>query len=168
MDIIVTIPIRSHLKKFMQLYTSVNPYRISIRDQFGRIIFNELENPTIYYYDEYKENEGYKDFNETIDVCIPSVLWQRRYKFIVTKNTVKNIDCFLHNLFKSHFRTTMFFCNNVAETKKADLIRYFLQVFNITPDDIEFDTLKKDFYRFEQSFTVKNVPSFNQQNKLKC
>lgn len=149
MDLLISIPIRPHLKKFMQFFTEVDPYRISHKDPFGRVIFAELKKPSAYY-KQFRKKEGFKSFSDNLDIVIPYDLWQRRYRFLVSEDTVKNIDSFLHHLFKSNFRLTLLFHEKVHSRKKRDKIKAYMRLLKLNEDDYEVDTLKKDFYRFSK------------------
>lgn len=163
MDIHVTIPIRPHLKKFMRFFTGVEPYRISNKDPFGRVILAELKKPSIHYH-TFKKKKQFIYLSESLEVVIPFDLWQRRYRFVVSEDTVKNIDCFLHNLFKANFRTTIHFHELVKTKKKRAKFRAYMNLFNIEEDEFDIDTLKKDFYRFAKKMTGKNVPLLTDKN----
>lgn len=164
MDFQVNIPIKPHLKKFMQYYTEVDPYKISTKDMFGRIILQELKKPTTWY------PPTTIDYKEKIDIVIPGHYYVKYNKVEVTDQTIKNVNNFLNNVFFEQFRFLIFSYQKMNDVMVSQSIRNFMELYELTEDDISFEYLKRDFYRFiekRRKKYSKNYTSFSPIKKYR-
>lgn len=154
----VVIPIRKYLKEYISTYVPVNPhYRLSMQDSIGQIILALLQKPT------YKNEPKEPDYDDSLVVVVP------RGYFVLQRMEMTNKCVFAFNLIidemmRMHFRQHMNSCALFGIEHKIAIIN-FCELYNITLDDsIEYETLKKDYYRHRQR-TEEIRPKFLPVNK---
>jgi len=147
------IPLKSYAKKFLTKIICTEPYKVSKNDVFGNFLIHELKG-SIYSIDERIKN--YPEFQDELQIIIPeSYANKYRIKGISFEN-VKAINNYIDRLFDSYFKSAMVREITKNENSKIkQLIYEFRNFYDLSEDDISYETLKKKFYRFSQNNNVK-------------
>lgn len=148
-----TIPIKSYTKKFLTKFLCTEPYTVSKNDVFGNFLIHELKG-SIYNFDDRTKNEP--EFEDALQIIIPES-YSNKYKIKgISLENIKAINNYLDRLFDSYFKSEM--AKEIKKNKQSkikDLIFEFRNFYQLTEDDISYETLKKKFYRFSKERFVK-------------
>lgn len=153
-EITITIPIRPHLKKMIGRTKKVDPFTISMGKCFySGIIYQPLLKQSIRV-----KPKDCKRFTDKLAITIPSDL-AKENRFYWDTRTLAFIDSTLSGIFED--KMFMYLDDNCFE--KGDIQKYihrFMDNYNITEDDIQYETLKKMYYRKRKTSKVKENVNF--------
>lgn len=145
----VVIPVRSYLKKFIASHASVDPFIVSLtRCHFSCIFMEPLM--------KNRPKAAFKDqihLNDSLTLRMrPSVMNEK--KFWWNSEVVMSIDYRLKSLFDQQLIDFI----NIANEKHGDMkqnIFSFMEYYQLTDDDVKWDTLWKMYYR-ARSFSTEH------------
>lgn len=157
MQIEIKIPIRSYLKKFIAYTHPVEPFALSNGKNcaYSSIFLERLGKG----FQPLKEE--YKDYNDTLTLLMNSSIC-RYNSFNITPETITHIDGKLRDLFMRQ----MFITIDLIEEKKGDIfaaIRDYMKQLDITEEDIKFETLIKNYYRYRHPYQKVEPALIKQQ-----
>lgn len=134
----VKIPIKKYLKKFIAKTHETEPFVISTgKCHFSALIMDPIKKD---YHKTFLKPDG-SDYTD-LSVMIP--LNER--KFTVDKETILRINQRL----KSMFDQQLFDMVSIYNQKKGNIfdgIQEFVDYYNISEDDLKFETIVKKYYR---------------------
>ena len=158
-EITITIPIKPHLKKMIARTKKVDPFTISMGKCFySGIIYQPLLKHSIRV-----KAKDTKKFTEQLPIVIPSDL-AKENRFTWDARTLAFIDSALSGIFED--KLFMYLDDNCFE--KGDIQTYinrFMDNYDITEDDIQYETLKKMYYRKRKSANLKDDVNFRAKQK---
>lgn len=142
----VTIPVRKYLKKFIASHSSVEPYfELKLtRCHFSALFLEPLlkTRPQA----SLKEKDHLND--ELVLRMGPSVI--REKKFWFTEETIMSVDYRLKAMFDQQLIDHVTMSNEKIGDIKVSILG-FMNYYDITEDDIPWDTLTKMYYRARYS-----------------
>lgn len=151
----VKIPVKKYLKKFIAKTHQTEPFVLSTgKCHFSALIMDPIKKD--YHKTVLKPDEGgYTD----LSVMIP--LSER--KFTVDKETILRINQRL----KSMFDQQLFDMVSMFNQKKGDMfdgIQQFVDYYNMSEDDLKFETIVKMYYRARLPEKIKKEKKTSDNN----
>lgn len=150
--ILLTIPIHYYIKKYLSKTHQVQPFfDLSLNGcHISAIILEPIDKGYINPSDRIKMKETYDDF---LTFRLNTTL-HRQTRFKIDANSVRRINKLLENKFNHEFYS---FVDNLIDHYKStgketiyqeDCIRQFISFYDLPEDYIQFETLKKRYYRY--------------------
>lgn len=142
MHISVKIPVQHFLKKFLSKKVEVSPFEIKNKCHISALLLEPLKKDYIPSKDELKNK-----FNDWIE-CEMNTTIMREKKFQLDKDVVLRIDLLLKELF---FDEMIHFVQSITSDNSIEIqeaIFKFTEYYDLQEDDIQFETLKKRYYRY--------------------
>jgi len=137
----VDIPIRGYLKKFISVSKDTEPFIVQLsKCHFSAIIYEPLKKP----YVKVGISE-FKNLDARLKVRMNSTV-MRESKFWFDVETIMCIDSRLKAMFDQQLIDFI----TIMQKKKGDIkesIFAFMEYYNLSDDDIKWDTLVKMYYR---------------------
>lgn len=136
---VVTIhfPVKPHVYKFLQKKVG-EKLIVSKKNFFGNLVLDVLSK-------KYCVLESVTD-----ELTFPadiSLRYMEDYGIYIDKNIVRKFNTQVDSLFKEEMRTFVNINNSINGMPKREAIRQFIFHYNISEDDIKFETLLKDIVR---------------------
>lgn len=157
----VNIRTKRYLKKYLQYLFNGNFYLNRSDHHIKRFLFYLLERKQVPTYD--LDNAKFA-CNDIITFKVGSDTLHR-YGWDLPKKSVIEFN----NYLEDHFREALhnYVCFRMAfNIKKKSAIEEFADVYNITPDDVDYDSLRKMEDRFRKKFHLERI--FHQNCNDKC
>lgn len=154
---ILELPIKPYLKKYLlAITTGQEPIKASRSDVFGLVVFGAIERSKTTQRMETEEADSVKismnaslqlkGFNMRSDA--PDVITIPRDKaLLIEKFVSKQFDHWLYLFIEA---------NKIAKREQKAAIFHFLAKYDITEEDITYETIKKRLYRTQKRF-AKNA-----------
>jgi hypothetical protein len=145
MEISVTIPIQHYLKKYLAKTLDVSPLQMHNRCHVTALLLEPLKKGFI----PSKEELSVK-FDDFL-TCVMNTSILRENKFHIDKDVVLRIDTLLSDKFNEDC-----FCFIDQQRSKdpnwhdQTSILEFMEYYELQDEDIQFDTIKKRYYRHRQ------------------
>lgn len=138
----LTIPVDSIVKKYLEKHYGSKKIILSNSDFIGQHLISLLKyRKKIYRYRQRVMT------NNSITFLI-SKDYSGRFGNTMSQEDVINFNDFMKGYIRSVFRQSMYFqlmhCNDIKNS-----ILLFMDRFGFTDNDIDYETLKKDYYRYE-------------------
>jgi hypothetical protein len=144
------IPMDSYKKKFLSKFIETEPfYIVSTNDVIGKVIIHEMVQPVT------KVPVLNRQYNDSLRIGIPEYYYNKYRCFVVTDQTVVSVNKFVDELFKLQLRLMVPILKEISADKITNCLFEFMDLYDLTEDDIAFETLRKYFYRFRKK-TMKN------------
>lgn len=168
----VRLPTHTYLKKFLLSYYNVDPIPIESDSWIGITLFSLLSkeyNPNPYSFRQYGDEVTFvisqflfkysgselseakvRRLNELIDSMFREIMYKSVDLTLATfplyneRRTVSKSEKSL--IYKKDYRRRIEIVMKRPEMK--DCIMNFMELHGLTEDDIKYDTLKKDYYRY--------------------
>lgn len=156
-EVTVILPVQSYLKKMIAKTNKTEPFRI----KRGMCIYSH-----IFYHSLGKQNLpvppfSNPTFNEKISILLPyEIVKESRFTF--TPSTISYVDKTLRAVFNDKFETYM--NDNCFEF--GDISKYvgvFMGNYNLDEEDLQFDSLKKRYYRIRAKNPIKDNINFRKK-----
>jgi hypothetical protein len=155
----INIPIRPYLKKWIASNKDVEPFIISLtRCHFSAIILEPLKKNRV------KTATGEKKFLTTSICCRMSSTVMRESKFWFDEDTIMIIDKRLKAMFDQQLIDFITITNKEKGDIK-DSILIFMDYYDLSEDDISWETLVKMYYRARYYVPPEKVEKINQIKK---
>lgn len=147
-DFMVTIPIHTHLKKFMSKSCEVSPhFRINLnKDHYSDLFYALLSKPC---FKQGSKSSYKKVYTDNLAICIPETL-ARENRFTISHPHVIRINEFI----RKEFYRSLFTHLDLLSPESGQIQKYifsFMNYYTITEEDITFEALKKAYYRHRTS-----------------
>jgi hypothetical protein len=142
MYISVKIPVQHFLKKFVARKMEVSPFQIQNKCHISALFLEPMKKDYMPTREELKAK-----FNDWIE-CQMNTSIIKEKKFQIDKDVVLRIDSLLKELF---FDEMVHFVSSLTESQAVliqDAIFQFMNYYDLIDDDIQFETLKKHYYRY--------------------
>ena len=143
MEVIIQLPIRTYLKKFLAKHNEIYPFVLApSKCHISAVILESLSVP------DHVKWEHAHQLNDTIEIVFNSEILQT-HDFTLSNDRLKKVDQYLRSIFLHTFGPSV----SLRYEQTGDIfrgIRAFMDYYNIEEDDIMFETLVKDFYRFRK------------------
>ena len=156
----VVLPIRPHLLKMIARTKDIAPFRIVMgKCHYSTIIYNSLLKTVI------RVRPTTQNYKGKMNIVIPSDLAQEN-RFTFDARTLNQIDKTLASIFEE--KLVFYLDDNCFD--KGDIKKYiqkFMDNYSLSEDDIQYDTLKKIYYRNRRSRTVPDKRNFRTKTKKK-
>lgn len=137
----VEIPIRGYLKKFISVSKDTEPFQIQLtKCHYSAIILEPLKKSFVKV-----GTSEFKNLEDRLKIRMTSSV-MKESKFWFDVETIMCID----NRLKSMFDQQLIDFITISIKKKGDIkesIFSFMEYYNLTDDDIKWDTLCKMYYR---------------------
>lgn len=138
--ITIEIPVSPYIKKYL-IAVYGEKYKLSLKDDFGILVLNCLQKKTYYQYKVEKD-----DRTTSFPVKI-SISQFEKYGCLIKEQQLYEI----HKTLDSQFRESIYrasIINNVRfNIEFKESIWAHLESYDITEEDIRWDTIRKDFNR---------------------
>lgn len=138
----VQIPIRRYLKKFIAAQTEVNPhFEINLRKcHISALLIEPLQRD--------RPQSGLKEKTHLNDLLILKMgaTVMKEKKFWFCEESIMLIDHRLKSMFDQQLTDYITMTNSKLGDIKASILS-FMEFYNLTDDDIQWDTLTKMYYR---------------------
>ena len=146
MDITITIPVKPHLKRYVQKTHKVDPFVIDLRrDAISYFIHNCLEKPT----SEKTTPDLDKDYyTDRLEIQLPNK-YCKQSLYVLSLHHVIRINNFLQKQLYENIYTTLDL--QLKENPKAVINHMIVNIMNyyeITESDISFEAIKRAYYRY--------------------
>lgn len=144
------LPVTPALKKFLTARFGTD-YRLSIDDWFGAIVLNVLQNKTNKHYEVLGRNKDVNKYKtEKFSITLSMSTAEKSGFLFLPRHQAS-----LHNIVDSIFREDMYI---QALTNKTNYmieyqttIRNVLASYDITDEEMSYDSIKRDFARKKKS-----------------
>lgn len=150
--ILMTIPIHFYIKKYLSKTHEVDPFELSLNGcHVSAIILEPIDKGYMSQNDRIKLKETYDD---VLTFRMNTTLIKQRTRFFIDANSIRRINKMLENKFNHEFFS---FVDNLVDhyhkaginsVYKEDCIRQFIEFYDLQEDYIQFETLKKRYYRY--------------------
>lgn len=135
--LIVFFPVQPHVYKFLQAKCG-EKLVASKKDFYGNIILDLFN----------KRGPELRSFDDDLTYPVEiSLRYLREYGIIVDKQVVYKFNDRLDNMMREELRTYVSLSNIYQHVPKDEALRQFMRNYDLTEDDIKFETLKKDLSR---------------------
>jgi hypothetical protein len=138
-DISYYIPVKSHVKKYLSHHVAVDPFKVSINNQFGILLFMSLS------FKQWIPNEERLSYNDRMLIEIPNYHSSKQGPFISNRK----IELF-NDMVEKMMKWELFLKLNLCNHKKGDIkrvIENFRDMYNITDCEMEYHNLRKAYNR---------------------
>lgn len=135
--ILIFFPVQSHVFKFINKKCG-DKLVASRQDFFGSVVLDLLNKrssvmPGVTYEHSYP-----------VEVSLHYML---EAGVFISGPVIRKFNHRVDKMFREEMRTYVSISNTTNEIKKDEALRQFMNHYNITEDDIKFETLKKDLIR---------------------
>jgi len=148
MEITIEIPIKSYLKKYIEVSFGEN-IKLSERTWIGIIIYNVIKRKT------FKNNYDYKPVSEDINAQMQFKIssdTSYRYGCILLPTQIYYINSALDGLFKGEIvKQALINQNNYGIDFKTSILT-ILDAYDITEDELNYESIRKYFNRNYQKY----------------
>lgn len=135
--IVINFPVQPHVYKYLQSKVGES-MTVSKHTLWGNIVLDILS----------KKHCDLKHPNHELTYPVHiSMKYVRDYGVYLNENTAGKFNKQINRFFREEMRTFVFVTNANFNVPKDECLRRFLNHFNISEDDIKFETLKKDLIR---------------------
>ncbi|MGB4775713.1 MAG: hypothetical protein WBP45_11100 [Daejeonella sp.] len=138
-DITYSIPVKSHVFKFICGHVDVDPFKVTTQNEFGIVLFMCLERKP-------KLVEKRLEYPERMMIRIPKK--HADYQGVYLSN--KKIDLF-NRIIERMMKRELFAMLNEGNRSKGDIKRIifsFRDFYGINDTELEYSNLRKDYDRF--------------------
>ncbi|CAA0239704.1 conserved hypothetical protein [Tenacibaculum maritimum] len=136
----IEIPVSQYIKKYLISVYGTN-YKLSLKDDFGILVLNCLQKKTYYQYKNEKE-----DRITSFPVKI-SISQFDKYGCLITEKQLYEIYKTLDYQFRGAIYRAAIVNNIRFKIDYKDSIWAHLESYDITDEDISWETIRKDFNR---------------------
>ena len=143
MDIHLKISVPVYLKKFLQVQFG-NSYTVKQTDWFGILLVGQLQKKSSAYY-SYKKASNDIAVN-SYDIIIPSHSAFKNWLFLIKQNENKLINA-VDDIFRKQIYYQAIFNQIHYNIEYQTTIKNILESYGIEEDELQYETLRKDFSR---------------------
>jgi hypothetical protein len=148
----INIPTKKYLKKYVQILFDGNFYLHRSDHHIKRFLFFLLEREKVA---NYNMNNPKFSCNDILTFYVgPGTL--NRYGWNLPKDKVIEFNDYLEDHFREALHNYVRF-RMPFRIKKKDAIEEFADIYRITPDDIDYDSLRRMEDRFRKKFKMDDV-----------
>lgn len=137
LSILLFFPVEAHVYKFLQQKCG-EKLVASKHDLYGSVVLDIL-------------NKSYSTLRSfPSDLTFPvevSLRYMEDYGIFIDKNVIRKFNNRMDKMFREEMRTYVSLSNQANNIEKNTALRQFILCYNITEDDIKFETLLKDIVR---------------------
>lgn len=137
LSILLFFPVEAHVYKFLQQKCG-EKLVASKHDLYGSVVLDIL-------------NKSYSTLRSfPSDLTFPvevSLRYMEDYGIFIDKNVIRKFNNRMDKMFREEMRTYVSLSNQANNVEKNTALRQFILCYNITEDDIKFETLLKDIVR---------------------
>ena len=157
MNITLHIPIKPYALKYLKVHLG-DDYKISKNDAFGIYLENILRRP--------QEDARYchfmKKYTGDFEVFLSKKNWLSD-GFRLSPKGIVDFNSFVENIIKAELHSFIDFSRSL-KIRQAKAVELFREKYNITEEDIAFDSFKKSYRRYrikeeEKSQKKRLVPA---------
>jgi hypothetical protein len=152
MDVTVGMPVKGYLKKYVlwkENYPENGVLDLSKGGEIPMVLSGLLTGKMTFYEHEENQNNKLKDYDEELRVKVTLSHYNNQLLFY-TKNGIRFFNKYLWRNFHETLLMRILW-NEPSGVSEKDTILTFMEVINVTEDDITFDALKKSSYRLRKS-----------------
>jgi len=135
--VVIYFPVQPHVYKYLQSKVGES-MTVSKKDFWGNLILDILSK---------RYTSPVTQPEELVYPVEISMRYMTEYGVFIDSRTVKKFNTQIDNLFREEMRTHVFINYEKNSIPKDRALKQFLDYFNISEDDIKFETLKKDLVR---------------------
>jgi len=160
MSIPVAIPVKKHVLKYL-IHSVGTPYKLSKNDYVGQYLFAALRQQN----DLAKHCPCMPGYTERFELKISRIMYFHYLVNNITPTTIVNFNNYIHSILYNNFITWMdFSCMDESNKWMKDAVNNFMDMYNITEDDLSWEAWYKSYYRYRKKNSLKlyrHVQSFN-------
>lgn len=138
---VVYFPVQPHVYKYLQAKCGEKLVAVQ-KNLFGEIILDLFS----------KRSRAVAavsaDLNFPVEIALH---YLERYGVSIDKQVIYRFNSRIDDIMREEMRTYVFLLNQNHHVPKDQALREFMQAYNLSEDDIKFETLKKDLVRSKKA-----------------
>jgi hypothetical protein len=140
------VAVRPFLKKYLGKHYEVEPFVVSTENAYGMLLYYSLERPLRLVTDEPEKVVIDKNlYCDTLNVKIGENYWNHRGNTISEQSQLHFNKFVLHNFNEEFYKYVKHRIGPKGSINNA--IRNFLEMYDISEDDLSFRTIQRAFQR---------------------
>ncbi len=154
----IELPIKTHLKKYLAHYADVDPYVITRKEGFSRIIYHELSYPLAAISSAENLDDLFKFYGSKITLKVNKNIYEHfKSRSNLTIKSVISINSYVRSLFmfQFHFYMDTVLTIDKSVNQRLAAIR-FMEQYDIDCNDIDRDSMLRDYRRYKKR-NKKNI-----------
>jgi hypothetical protein len=151
MDVTVGMPVKGYLKKYVLWKENYPENGVLDLSKGGEIpmVLSGLLTGKMTFYEQREEGNKLKDYDEELKIRVTLHHYDNQLLFY-TKDGIRFFNKYLWRNFHETLLMRILW-NEPRGVSEKDTILNFMEVINVTEEDISFDALKKSSYRLRKS-----------------
>jgi len=143
MSLSIQIPVNSAVKKYLEIKLGKN-YNLCTDDWFGIIVYNFLINKTNKNFSITPKMRDQKEIFFEVTLSIGQI---EKAGIYLTEKQISSINNIVEKIFREEMYYSAIVNKNIYSIDYRITINNILDAYDITEEDLPFDTLIKDFDR---------------------
>jgi len=138
-DAVYHIPVRSHVKKYLQKFVDISPFKVTTHNEFGTLLYMCIEQSPV------TKREPAIQYNDRMLIRIPKCYVEYQGVYISNKKIVIFNDLVEKMMIKELHLKLQLGNKKIGDIKR--IINEFRETYGINDTELEYHNLRKGYNR---------------------